>query len=82
MNTSTSKQFSGVEAALVDAATAAQICDVSRSKWWSMFSAGRTPRAIRTLGKRCPRWRRAELLAWIEAGCPDREAWEAAGASR
>lgn len=42
----------------------------ARLAWWSMFSAGRTPRA---------RWRRAELLAWIEAGCPDREAWEAAG---
>jgi predicted DNA-binding transcriptional regulator AlpA len=38
-------------------------------------AAGRMPRSIR-LG-RSKRWRIAEVVAWVEAGCPDRATWEA-----
>ncbi len=37
--------------------------------------AGRLPRPIR-LGH-SKRWRRDEINAWVEAGCPKRSAWEA-----
>lgn len=29
------------------------------------------------LGKRCVRFRRREIVAWIEAGCPSRAKWQA-----
>jgi predicted DNA-binding transcriptional regulator AlpA len=38
-------------------------------------SAGRLPRSLK-LG-RSKRWRRDEIAAWVEAGCPDRRTWEA-----
>ncbi len=28
-------------------------------------------------GDSFPRWAHAEVVAWVEAGCPDREAWRA-----
>ena len=34
---------------------------------------GRLPRAVRI--SRAVRWRRAEIAAWIRAGCPKREEW-------
>jgi predicted DNA-binding transcriptional regulator AlpA len=37
-------------------------------------SGGRIPAPVR-IGSR-PRWRREEILAWVQAGCPDRRAWE------
>jgi predicted DNA-binding transcriptional regulator AlpA len=40
-------------------------------------TACRMPRPIR-LG-RSKRWRIAEVVAWIEAGCPDRATWEVRG---
>jgi predicted DNA-binding transcriptional regulator AlpA len=38
-------------------------------------AAGRLPQAVRLGGSK--RWRRAEIEAWIEAGCPERERWSA-----
>jgi predicted DNA-binding transcriptional regulator AlpA len=35
---------------------------------------GKLPRPIR-VGVRAVRWRRAEVAAWIRAGCPVRERW-------
>jgi predicted DNA-binding transcriptional regulator AlpA len=45
-------------------------------------AAGRLPRAVR-IGRR-KLWRRAEIDAWLLAGCPPRSEWEAiqAAASR
>ena len=43
-------------------------------------ACARLPRAIR-LG-RLKRWRKSEILAWIEAGCPSRAEWEASQAGR
>lgn len=65
----------GAEPLLLDAAKASHLCGVSRSAWWSLNSAGRVPRCIH-LGRRAL-WSRRELVAWIDAGCPPREKWEA-----
>jgi len=42
---------------------------------WRHDSLGRLPRAV-TIGK-SKRWRRREIEAWINAGCPVRREWEA-----
>ena len=55
---------------LLTADEAAAMCAVGRSKWFSMMRTGGAPAPIRTLGKRCPRWRRDELERWVSAGCP------------
>jgi predicted DNA-binding transcriptional regulator AlpA len=47
---------------------------VSVSTWWRLHAAGKVPRPVR-LGSRTL-WRLAELRAWSEAGCPDRQTWE------
>ncbi len=56
------------------AADAALLLGVSRSLFFKMHSAGKVPVPV-YLTPRCPRWRRAELLAWLAAGCPDRLTW-------
>lgn len=38
-------------------------------------AAGRVPRAVRLGASK--KWSRAEIVAWVAAGCPDREAWDA-----
>jgi predicted DNA-binding transcriptional regulator AlpA len=45
-----------------------------------MADSGRLPRPIR-LG-RAIRWRRDEILRWIEAGCPSRDRWDALNSKR
>jgi len=37
-------------------------------------TAGRMPKPIKLGGSK--KWRAAELLEWIDAGCPDRRKWE------
>jgi excisionase family DNA binding protein len=54
---------------------ASQICHCSERHVWGLLRSGRFPAPIR-LG-RAVRWRRSELLAWIEAGCPAQEKWQA-----
>lgn len=54
---------------------AATLCGISRAQWWKLHSAGKTPAPVR-LGTKAPRWRRAELVAWLDAGCPNRLTWE------
>jgi predicted DNA-binding transcriptional regulator AlpA len=63
-------------ALLLSARQAAQLCGVSAATWHHMIAAGRAPAPVR-LSPGCVRWRRTELVAWIEAGCPDRRAWAA-----
>ena len=54
---------------------AAQLLGISERHLWALNSSGRLPQPVR-LG-RSVRWRRQELLAWLEAGCPSRDRWEA-----
>jgi len=51
---------------------------VSVRQVWRLHNTGRLPRPVR-LGN-CVRWRRAEIEAFIQAGAPNRETWEAMNA--
>lgn len=63
------------EVVAVPAAEAAKLLSVSERHLWSMHSTGRLgPLPIR-LG-RSVRWRKSELLAWLEAGTPERTEWQ------
>jgi hypothetical protein len=46
-----------------------------------MKAARRLPAHVE-LSRGCHRWRREELAAWIEAGCPARREWEALRSAR
>ena len=60
---------------LIDVLAVAAMLGVSRNSVWKLQAAGRLgPRPVR-LG-RCTRWRRLEVLAWIDADCPSRDQWE------
>jgi predicted DNA-binding transcriptional regulator AlpA len=56
------------------AADAARMLGISRSQFFKLHSSGKVPLPV-YLTPRCPRWLRAELLAWLAAGCPDRQTW-------
>jgi predicted DNA-binding transcriptional regulator AlpA len=56
------------ESALVDAKEAARLCRISESMLYKLNAAGRMPKPVR-LGSLL-RWRRRDLLEWIDAGCP------------
>jgi predicted DNA-binding transcriptional regulator AlpA len=60
---------------VVRAPGAALLLDVSLRTVQKMHSTGAMPRALR-LG-RCCVWSVEELRAWIRAGCPSRDRWEA-----
>lgn len=62
----------------VNARQAAKMLNVSVRQLWRLNSTARLPKPIR-LGH-CVRWRKAELEAFVVAGCPTREAWEARNA--
>lgn len=62
-------------ALLLTAAAAAQLCGVSLRTWRRFEAEGMVPRPV-LLGGRIRRYRRTELLAWMEAGCPSVEQWQ------
>jgi predicted DNA-binding transcriptional regulator AlpA len=61
---------------LTDAAGVGRLVGLSARSVRRMSSAGRLPRPVRCGG--AVRWRVREIEAWVEAGCPDRKAWESA----
>jgi predicted DNA-binding transcriptional regulator AlpA len=69
-----------VEPLLVPAQVAGPICGVSKATWWRLHAAGKVPAPVRLGGRTL--WRRAELVAFCEAGCPDRKTWDALKATR
>jgi predicted DNA-binding transcriptional regulator AlpA len=52
---------------------AAALAGVSRATWHRLRAAGKLPPPVK-LG-RCVRWSRAELVTWIDAGCPPAPMW-------
>lgn len=58
---------------LVSPRAAARMCGVSKSHFYSLQSAGRTPMPIK-LG-RATRYPVTEIREWVEAGCPPRDRW-------
>jgi predicted DNA-binding transcriptional regulator AlpA len=61
---------------VLDAAGLARELRVGLSTFWKLDSAGHLPRGVR-FGARCRRWPRAEIEAWLAAGAPHRDRWEA-----
>ena len=57
------------------AADVARLLGISERHVWALNSSGRLPRPIR-LG-RAVRWPVDELRAWLAAGAPPRDRWEA-----
>jgi predicted DNA-binding transcriptional regulator AlpA len=64
----------GFVALLVPAEEAGRLCGVSEATWWRLHAAAKVPAPVRLGGRTL--WRRAELVAFCEAGCPDRRTWE------
>jgi predicted DNA-binding transcriptional regulator AlpA len=62
-----------VDTRLLSAADLAQELGLNIRTIRRMDLDGRLPRAVRI--SRAVRWRRAEIAAWIRAGCPNREEW-------
>lgn len=60
----------------VDAKSAAAMFGVSRSQWWKLHASGKVPTPTYALGAKAPRWDLANLLAWWNAGAPDRQTWQ------
>jgi excisionase family DNA binding protein len=61
---------------LVDFKTAARLIGVGVSTFYAMDRSGELgPQGIRLRRRRL--WPREELAAWVRAGCPRRELWEA-----
>jgi predicted DNA-binding transcriptional regulator AlpA len=60
---------------LVTARQAAGMCGKSLRMWRAWDAAGWIPRPVR-IG-RSTLWRLDELRAWVAAGCPRRNEWEA-----
>ena len=63
-----------IEPLLLTANEAAVLLGISRSNLYRLNSSGRLPLPVR-LGASV-RWRRDELAAWVDAGCPPRTRWE------
>ena len=76
MNTATESQPRHEEQGLVvDARDFAHILVLSVRTIRRLDCSGKLPRPVKIGG--AVRWRRAEVEAWVEAGCPDRQRWEA-----
>jgi predicted DNA-binding transcriptional regulator AlpA len=64
------------EPILVDTRQAVALCGSSLATWHRLRAAGKIgPEPVRLGGRVL--WRRTELEAWIEAGCPPRKEWQA-----
>ena len=61
------------ESAMVDVKEAARLCCFSESMIYKLKRAGKMPPPIK-IGA-LMRWKRRELLEWIEAGCPE-DGWK------
>lgn len=61
-------------ARLMTVGEVAGLLGLSERQVWKLNTSGKLPAPVR-IG-RSVRWRRQELLDWIEAGTPAREAWE------
>jgi predicted DNA-binding transcriptional regulator AlpA len=59
----------------ISAKDAAALLGIGESTFWRMHAAGKVPRPVKLAGS--VRWRRRELLGWLQAGAPSRAEWEA-----
>jgi predicted DNA-binding transcriptional regulator AlpA len=64
-----------LEPLLVDIRGLSRLLSRSVASLWRDDAAGRLPAGLRIGVSK--RWRYSEIVAWTEAGCPDRRTWEA-----
>lgn len=62
------------EPSLLPAAEVAKFLAISVRTLWRLDSAGQLPLSV-TIGN-SKRWRRDELSAWVNCGCPPRAQWQ------
>ena len=60
-------------ATLMNVNQVAEFLGVSVRQVWNLRTEGLLPQPVR-LG-RSSRWRRSELIAWVDAGCPPQDEW-------
>lgn len=72
---STRTTHTELERLALSVADVAKLLDVSQRHIWKMLASGRFGPQPARLG-RAVRFSRAELVAWIDAGCPPREQWQ------
>ena len=72
---STQPNQNASERLALPAAEVAKTLGISERHLWALHSQGRIPRPVR-LG-RATRWPLDELRAWLAAGSPARDKWEA-----
>lgn len=60
---------------LIGAKSVAVLLSISRSTLYEWCAAGRVPAPVKIGGRTL--WRRVEIEAWVEAGCPGRARWGA-----
>jgi len=60
-----------IQAELLTLSEAARLCGVGARSLWRWSHSGRAPKPLKiTPGRRgCVRYRRADLLEWIQSGC-------------
>ena len=58
---------------LLNAPAVAKMLSITARHWHALNSRGACPAPVR-LGRRVL-WRREEVVAWIQHGCPSREKW-------
>ena len=63
---------------LIDATTTAKLLGISRSTFFKLLSMEAVPEPA-LIGGKIGRWRLAELLEWIDGGCPPRRFWNYKG---
>jgi len=56
---------------LIDAREAATLADVGVSTWHRLVAMKKAPACLKVGGS--TKWRRADVVAWVEAGCPARQ---------
>jgi len=59
----------------ISAKQLSRLLGVSLRQVWRLNATAKLPKNIRLGGSR--KWSRAEIMRWFEAGCPDRQTWEA-----
>lgn len=67
-------ELARIDSYLLPVQELAENLGVSPRQIWRLDSVGKLPRPV--IVGQSKRWRRAEILSWIDAGCPDRAAWD------
>jgi predicted DNA-binding transcriptional regulator AlpA len=69
------EQVNQTQPLAISARQLAAMLGVSIRQVWRLNAAGKLPKPLWLGGSR--KWLRKEIEAFLEAGCPDRESWEA-----